>query len=90
MAGNRSYARISRNTSKNMSPAKVEEPVFVSVGAQESIPSLAESIPRDRCLGSLNVYKYGLRTRRDTIIRAPECIINGADVRQRLQKNGSQ
>ncbi len=36
--------------------------VFVNLlGAQESIPNLAESIPRDRLLGSISVYKYGLR-----------------------------
>jgi hypothetical protein len=28
------------------------------------IPSLAESIPRSRFLGFLNVYKYGLRVRK--------------------------
>jgi hypothetical protein len=37
------------------------EPVFVNLlRSPETNPSLAESIPRNRFLGSLNVYKYGL------------------------------
>ncbi len=38
-------------------------------GAQESIPSLAESIPRNRFLGSLNDYKYGLSSVNDHMVR---------------------
>ncbi len=37
-------------------------PEFVHlIRSQESIPSLAESITWNRFLGSLNVYKFGLR-----------------------------
>ncbi len=43
------------------SPIVDTEPLFGDLVAQESILGIAESIPRNRFLGSIDVYKYGLR-----------------------------
>jgi hypothetical protein len=44
-------------------PLQASEPVYVEIlRSPGSIPSLTESIPLNRVLGSINVYKYGLWT----------------------------
>ncbi len=58
-----SRARICRPDPRNRFPAwRAGTTTLFVVPARQAIHRLAESIPRNRFLGSINFYKYGLRT----------------------------